>query len=90
MAPTSRGQHIPREVGADDLPVHAGQVQRHPVFHRGGRDVGPAKKNLDVILKELAATMEYGDGTWAGTLALDHTSINTQAAVWASTSGATV
>lgn len=41
--------------------------------------VETAKKNLDVILKELAPTMEYGDGTWAGTLALDHTSINTQA-----------
>ena len=40
--------------------------------------VETAKKNL--ILKELAPTMEYGDGTWAGTLALDHTSINTQAA----------
>ena len=42
--------------------------------------VETAKKNLDVILKELAPTMEYGDGTWAGTMALDHTSINTQAA----------
>ncbi len=42
--------------------------------------VETAKKNLDVILKELAPTMEYNDGTWAGTLALDHTSINTQAA----------
>ena len=42
--------------------------------------VETAKKNLDVILKELAPTMEYGDGTWAGTLALDHTSIQTQAA----------
>ena len=42
--------------------------------------VETAKKNLDVILKELAPTMEYGDGTWAGTLALDHTSVNTQAA----------
>ena len=42
--------------------------------------VETAKKNLDVILKELAPTMEYDDGTWAGTLALDHTSINTQAA----------
>ena len=38
------------------------------------------KKNLDVILAQLAPTMEYDDGTWAGTLALDHTSINTQAA----------
>lgn len=42
--------------------------------------VETAKKNLDVILKELAPTMEYGDGSWVGTLALDHTSINTQAA----------
>ena len=38
------------------------------------------KKNLDVILAQLAPTMEYDDGTWSGTLALDHTSINTQAA----------
>nr|WP_325258897.1 hypothetical protein [uncultured Oscillibacter sp.] len=42
--------------------------------------VETAKKNLDVILKELAPTMEYDDGAWAGTLALDHTSIQTQAA----------
>ena len=42
--------------------------------------VETAKKNLDVILEQLAPTMEYDDGTWAGTLALDHTSINTQAA----------
>ena len=38
------------------------------------------KKNLDVVLAQLTPTMEYDDGTWAGTLALDHTSINTQAA----------
>ena len=42
--------------------------------------VETAKKNLDVILEQLAPTMEYDDGTWAGTLALDHTSISTQAA----------
>ena len=42
--------------------------------------VETAKKNLDVILEQLAPTMEYDDGTWAGTLALDHTSIHTQAA----------
>lgn len=42
--------------------------------------VETAKKNLDVILEQLAPTMEYDDGTWAGTLALDHTSIQTQAA----------
>lgn len=38
------------------------------------------KKNLDVILKELAPTMEYSNGPWTGTLALDHTSIQTKAA----------
>lgn len=42
--------------------------------------VETAKKNLDVILEQLAPTMEYDDGTWSGTLALDHTSISTQAA----------
>lgn len=42
--------------------------------------VETAKKDLNVILEQLAPTMEYDDGTWAGTLALDHTSINTQAA----------
>ena len=42
--------------------------------------VETAKKNLDVILEQLAPTMEYDDGIWAGTLALDHTSIQTQAA----------
>ena len=42
--------------------------------------VETAKKNLDVVLEQLAPTMEYDDGIWAGTLALDHTSIQTQAA----------
>ena len=49
-------------------------------IHTETGTVETAKKNLDVILKELAPTMEYGDGSWVGTLALDHTSINTQAA----------
>ena len=42
--------------------------------------LGTIAENLDVILEQLAPTMEYDDGTWAGTLALDHTSIHTQAA----------
>lgn len=42
------------------------------------------KKNLDVILKELAPTMEYSNGPWTGTLALDHTSIQTKAAGYTS------
>ena len=37
-------------------------------------------KNLDAILAQLDSTMEYDDGAWSGTLALDHTSIQTQAA----------
>ena len=49
-------------------------------FHTETVTVETAKKSLDVILEQLAPTMEYDDGTWAGTLALDHTSINTQAA----------
>ncbi len=49
-------------------------------FHTETVTVETAKKNLDVILEQMAPTMEYDDGTWAGTLALDHTSINTQAA----------
>ena len=42
--------------------------------------VETTKKDLNVILEQLAPTMEYDDGDWAGTLALDHTSIQTQAA----------
>ena len=49
-------------------------------FHTETVTVETAKKNLDVIMEQMAPTMEYDDGTWAGTLALDHTSINTQAA----------
>ena len=42
--------------------------------------VETAKKDLNVILEQLAPTMEYDNGVWAGTLGLDHTSIQTQAA----------
>lgn len=42
--------------------------------------VETAKKDLDVILEQLAPTLAYDDGAYAGTLALDHTSIHTEAA----------
>ena len=32
--------HIPHHIGADHLPLHVGQVQRHPVLCRGRRDIG--------------------------------------------------
>jgi len=38
------------------------------------------KKDLSVILEQLEPTIEYDDGTFKGTLALDHTSIATEAA----------
>ena len=48
--------------------------------HTEAVTVETTKKDLNVILEQLAPTMEYDDGDWAGTLALDHTSIQTQAA----------
>lgn len=42
--------------------------------------VETTKKDLSVVLEKLPPTMEYDDGTYAGTLALDHTSIHTEAA----------
>lgn len=39
-----------------------------------------AKKDLSVILENLEPTIEYDDGAFKGTLALDHTSIVTEAA----------
>ena len=39
-----------------------------------------AKKDLSVILEHLEPTIEYDDGVFKGTLALDHTSIATEAA----------
>lgn len=37
------------------------------------------KKDLDVVLEQLAPTISYDDGQYSGTLALDHTSIVTEA-----------
>ena len=39
-----------------------------------------AKKDLSVVLENLAPTIEYDDGVFKGRLALDHTSIVTEAA----------
>lgn len=39
-----------------------------------------AKKDLSVVLENLNPTIEYDDGVFKGTLALDHTSIVTEAA----------
>lgn len=39
-----------------------------------------AEDDLNVVLEQLAPTMEYDDGQYSGTLALDHTSIRTEAA----------
>lgn len=41
--------------------------------------VETTKKDLDVILEQLAPTLAYDDGAYAGTLALDHTSLRTEA-----------
>lgn len=42
--------------------------------------VETSKKDLSVILAELAPTIPYDDGEYAGELALDHTTIATEAA----------
>ena len=42
------------------------------------------KKDLSAILEVLEPTMEYDDGHYSGTLALDHTSIKTEAAGYTS------
>lgn len=41
--------------------------------------VETSKDNLDVILEQLAPTIEYDDGAYTGTLSLDHTSLRTEA-----------
>ena len=41
--------------------------------------VETAKDDLDVILEQLSPTIDYDDGQYSGTLALDHTSIRTEA-----------
>lgn len=45
-----------------------------------------ASKKLEDILAELAPTIAYDDGTWSGTLALDHNTIKTEAAGYKSSS----
>ena len=41
--------------------------------------VETSKDDLDVILEQLAPTIEYDDGCYSGTLSLDHTSLRTEA-----------
>ena len=45
--------------------------------------VNTTKNDLSEILATLAPTIEYKDGTYAGTLRLDHTSLHTEAAGYA-------
>ena len=45
--------------------------------------VETAKNDLSAVLAQLAPTLDYSDGPYAGTLALDHTTIVTQAAGYA-------
>ena len=42
--------------------------------------VNTATKNLKDILEQMDPTIEFDDGTWSGTLALDHSTIKTEAA----------
>ena len=62
--------------------------EEHAVNERQTRietvTVETSKKTLDAVLAELSPTMEYDDGTWSGTLALDHTSLKTEAAGYTS------
>jgi len=44
-------------------------------------------KNLDRILEQLASTLPYDDGEFSGELALDHTTLSTEAAGYATKSG---
>lgn len=48
--------------------------------------VSTAKNDLSVILAELAPTLEYDDGQYSGVLSLDHTTLSTQAAGYATRS----
>ncbi len=49
--------------------------------------VETAKKDLNTVLEQLAPTMSYDDGEFAGELALDHTTLSTVAAGYANRSG---
>jgi len=49
--------------------------------------VETAKKDLNVVLEQLAPTILYDDGEFTGELALDHTTLSTVAAGYANRSG---
>lgn len=49
--------------------------------------VESSKKDLDVVLGQLAPSVPYDDGEFSGELALDHTTITTEAAGYATKSG---
>lgn len=61
---------------------HAVQQQ----FHTETVTVETAGKDLRTILAELPPTMEYKEDGWTGALVLDHTTLQTQAAGYASKS----
>lgn len=49
--------------------------------------VETSKKDLDAVLEQLAPSIPYDDGEFSGELALDHTTITTEAAGYATKSG---
>ena len=49
--------------------------------------VETAKKDLNVVLEQLAPTISYDDGEYTGELALDHTTLSTVVAGYANRSG---
>ena len=49
--------------------------------------VETGKKDLNAVLEQLAPTIPYDDGEFSGELALDHTTISTEAAGYATKSG---
>ena len=49
--------------------------------------VETSKKDLNVVLEQLAPTIPYDDGEYTGELALDHTTLSTVAAGYANRSG---
>ena len=52
--------------------------------------VETAKDDLGVILEQLAPTLQYDDGTFQGTLSLDHTSIQTEVSGYTTKSSKTM
>lgn len=60
--------------------VKAEQSYQEENMHTEVVTVTTASKNLEDILAELKPSIEYDDGTSSGTLALDHSTIKTEAA----------